>query len=301
MGANESSTNGQIVSGTDGFYPVRPGFTPDPIIDSTLELSSVSVAGETIGPDGNPWKDNWSLTARAGGGTGNTPIRWDLTCLNTLYHQLDDVNNWITFNISVTDNSAGGSTNVIVPIVQKLINVDPSFTSLDSISFSGDRNLNNSIYTATATNGVAVPNITNTPQSKDLSYEIVSQTPDLGPGLNITLEPNENAGTADLYQRNGDASGLFTVVLKVTDSGQDTAEKTLTVVFGEEQINSTFGTAKNRTFSSGLESSGLFWANDYSDVVGNMPSAVDLSARAVYVDPSNSDNDLTFGSTPIDT
>ena len=30
-----------------------------------------------------------------------------------------------------------------------------------------------------------------------------------------------------------------------------------------------------------------------------MPSAVDLSARAVYVDPSNSDNDLTFGSTPI--
>ena len=296
---NESSTNGQIVSGTDGFYPVRPGFTPDPIIDSTLELSSVSVAGETIGPDGNPWKDNWSLTARAGGGTGGSPIRWDLTCLNTLYHQLDDVNNWITFNISVTDNSAGGSTNVIVPIVQKLINVDPSFTSLDSISFSGDRNLNNPIYTATATNGVAVPNITNTPQSKDLSYEIVSQTPDLGPGLNITLEPNENAGTADLYQRNGDASGLFTVVLKVTDSGQDTAEKTLTVVFGEEQINSTFGTAKNRTFSSGLESSGLFWANDYSDVVGNMPSAVDLSARAVYVDPSNSDNDLTFGSTPI--
>ena len=198
---NESSTNGQIVSGTDGFYPVRPGFTPDPIIDSTLELSSVSVAGETIGPDGNPWKDNWSLTARAGGGTGNTPIRWDLTCLNTLYHQLDDVNNWITFNISVTDNSAGGSTNVIVPIVQKLINVDPSFTSLDSISFSGDRNLNNPIYTATATNGVAVPNITNTPQNKDLSYEIVSQTPDLGPGLNITLEPNENAGTADLVSK----------------------------------------------------------------------------------------------------
>ena len=198
---NESSTNGQIVSGTDGFYPVRPGFTPDPIIDSTLELSSVSVAGETIGPDGNPWKDNWSLTARAGGGTGGSPIRWDLTCLNTLYHQLDDVNNWITFNISVTDNSAGGSTNVIVPIVQKLINVDPSFTSLDSISFSGDRNLNNPIYTATATNGVAVPNITNTPQSKDLSYEIVSQTPDLGPGLNITLEPNENAGTADLVSK----------------------------------------------------------------------------------------------------
>ena len=74
----------------------------------------------------------------------------------------------------------------------------PSFTSLDSISFSGDRNLNNPIYTATATNGVAVPNITNTPQNKDLSYEIVSQTPDLGPGLNITLEPNENAGTAEL-------------------------------------------------------------------------------------------------------
>lgn len=290
----------QPVSGPDGFYPVKPGLIPVAIIDSTLELSSVSVAGFTApGPDGNPWKDNWSLTARAEGGTGTTPIRWDLKCLNTLYHQLDDTNNWITFNISVTDNSAGGSTNVIVPIVRKLINVKPSFTSPGSISFSGDRNLNNPIYTAIATNGVAVPNITNTPQSKDLSYEIVSQTPDLGPGLNITLEPNENAGTADLYQRNGDASGLFTVVLKVTDSGQDTAEKTLTVVFGEEQINSTFGTAKNRTFSSGLESSGLFWANDYSDVVGNMPSAVDLSARAVYVDPSNSDNDLTFGGTPI--
>ena len=298
-GQYEDTTNGQTVSGLDGFYPVRPGLIPDPIIDSVLELSSVSIAGETVGPDGNPWKDNWSLTARAGGGTGTTPIRWDLTCLNTLYHQLDDTNNWITFNISVTDNSAGGSTNVIVPIVQKLINRFPSFTSIDSISFSGDRNLNNPIYTATATNGVAVPNITNTPQNKDLSYEIVSQTPDLGPGLNITLEPNESAGTADLYQRNGDASGLFTVVLKVTDSGQDTALKTLTVVFGEEQINSTFGTAKNQPFSTGLESSGLFWANDYSDVVGNMPAAVDLSTRAVYVDSSNANNDLTFGGTPI--
>ena len=296
---SEGSINGDVVSGITGFYPVTPGLIPVAIIDSTLELSSVSVAGETIGPDGNPWKDNWSLTAKPFGGTGNTPIRWDLTCLNTLYHQLDDVNNWITFNISVTDNSAGGSTNVIVPIVQKLINVDPEFTSVDSISFSGDRDLNASIYTATATNGVAVPNITNTPQSKDLSYEIVSQTPDLGPGLNITLEPNASAGTAELFQRNGDASGLFVVVLKVIDSGQEENLKTVNIVFGEEQINSTFGTAKNRNFSSGLESSGLFWANDYSDVVGNMPSAVDLSARAVYVDPSNSDNDLTFGSTPI--
>ena len=289
---DESTTNNEIVSGTVGFYPVRPGLTPDPIIDSVLELSSVSVAGETIGPDGNPWKDNWSLTARAGGGIGADPIKWDLRCLNTLYHQLDDTNNWITFNISVTDNSAGGSTNVIVPIVRKLINVGPSFTSLGSISFSGDRNLDYSIYTATAINGVAASNITNTPQSADLSYEIVSQTPDLGPGLNITLESNESAGTADLYQRNGDASGLFTVVLKVTDSGQDTADLTLTVVFGEEQINSTFGTAKNKLFSEGLESSGLFWANDYSDVVGNMPAAVDLSTRAVY--PG-----LDFGGTPI--
>ena len=289
---DESTTNNQRVSGDVGFYPVRPGLTPDPIIDSVLELSSVSVAGETIGPDGNPWKDNWSLTAQTGGGTGATPIRWDLRCLNTLYHQLDDINNWITFNISVTDNSAGGSTNVIVPIVQRLINVDPLFTSGNSISFSGDRNLNDSIYTATATNGVAVPNITNTLQSADLSYEIVSQTPDLGPGLNITLEPQTALGTAKLFQRNGDASGLFTVVLKVTDSGQGFALKTLTVVFGEEQINSTFGTAKNQPFSTGLESSGLFWANDYSDVVGNMPAAVDLSTRAVY--PG-----LDFGSTPI--
>lgn len=291
-GQYENTVSGQKVSGITGFYPVKPGLTPQPIIDSVLKLSSVSIAGETIGPDGNPWKDNWSLTAIAGGGTGTTPIKWDLTCLNTLYHQLDDVNNWITFNISVTDNSAGGSTNVIVPIVQKLINVKPSFTSPDSISFSGDRDLNNPIYTATATNGVAVPNITNTPQNKDLSYEIISQTPDLGPGLNITLEPNESAGTADLYQRNGDASGLFTVVLKVTDSGEDTAEKTLTVVFGEEQINSTFGTVKNQLFSSGLESSGLFWANDYSNVVSNMPATVNLSARAVY--PA-----LDFGGTPI--
>ena len=209
---DESTTNSTVVSGALGFYPVRPGLTPDPIIDSVLELSSVSIAGETIGPDGNPWKDNWSLTAQTGGGTGATPIRWDLRCLNTLYHQLDDINNWITFNISVTDNSAGGSTNVIVPIVQRLINVDPLFTSGNSISFSGDRNLNDSIYTAIATNGVAVPNITNTLQSADLSYEIVSQSPDLGPGLNITLEPQTALGTAKLFQRNGDASGLFTVV-----------------------------------------------------------------------------------------
>ena len=114
----------------------------------------------------------------------------------------------------------------------------------------------------------------------------------MGPGLNITLEPNESAGTAELFQRNGDASGLFVVVLKVIDSGQGENLKTVNIVFGEEQINSTFGTAKNRSFSSGLESSGLFWANDYSDVVGDMPTDVDFTARAVYPD-------LNFGNTPI--
>ncbi len=290
---SEGSINGDVVSGITGFYPVTPGLIPGPIINSSLTLSSVYIAGTPFGPNGNPWKDNWSLTARAGGGTGTTPIRWDLNCLNTLYHQLDDANNWITFNISVTDNSAGGSSDITVPIVRKLINVNPSFTSEDSINFSGDRNLNDPIYVATATNGVALPNITNTPQSKDLSYEIVSQTPDLGPGLNITLEPNNDEGTAKLYQRNGNASGLFNVVLKVTDSGEGTDLKTLSVVFGEEQINSTFGTANDRDFSIGLQSSGLFWANDYSDVVGNMPAAVDFTARAVYPD-------LSFGNTPID-
>ena len=305
---DESTTNSTVVSGLNGFYPVRPGLIPDPIIDSTLELSSVSIANSTtIGDNQSPWKDNWSLIAEAGGGTGTTPIKWKLRCLKPLYHRLDDINNWITFNILVTDNSAGGSAGVLVPIVQKLINVNPSFTSQDSISFSGDRNLDDSIYTATATNGLAVDanyvaltNITGANAFDNLTYEIVSQTPDLGPGLNITLEPQTALGTAKLFQRNGDASGLFTVVLKVTDSGQGFALKTLTVVFGEEQINSTFGTANNRDFSSGLESSGLFWANDYSDVVGNMPAAVDLSTRAVYVDSSNANNDLTFGGTPID-
>ena len=294
---SESTTNGQKVSGDVGFYPVKPGFTPVPIIDSTLILSSVSVNGSTE-INGTPWKDNWSLTAQPGGGTGATPIKWDLKCLKTLYHRLNDADNWIAFNISVTDNSAGGSANVIVPIIRKLKNTDPEITSPSSISYSGDRDLNASIYTATAKNGLAVENglvvdnVTNANAFDNLSYEIVSQTPDLGPGLNITLEPNESAGTAELFQRNGDASGLFVVVLKVIDSGQGENLKTVNIVFGEEQINSTFGTAKNRSFSSGLESSGLFWANDYSDVVGNMPTDVDFTARAVYPD-------LNFGNTPI--
>jgi hypothetical protein len=301
---NESSVSGDKVSGASGFYPARPGLIPDPIIDSDLVLSSVSVNGSTE-INGIPWKDNWNLIARQGGGVGS-PRLWDLFCANTLYHRLNDADNWITFNISVTDNSAGGSTNVILPIVQKLINVKPSFTSEPSISFSGDRDLNASIYTATAINGLAVdadnvalPNITGANAFDNLSYEIVSQTPDLGLGLNITLEPQVSLGKAELFQRNGDASGLFVVVLKVTDSGQDSSLKTINVVFGEEQINSSFGNAKKQPFSEGLESSGLFWANDYSDVVGDMPADVNFTARAVYVDPNDPDKDLTFGNTPI--
>jgi len=306
---SESSTSADDpISGADGFYPVTPGLIPVAIIDSTLELSSVYINGSPA-INNAPWKDNWSLTARAGGGTGSSPIRWDLRCVNTLYHRLNDADNWITFNISVTDNSASGSTNIIVPIVQKLINVEPEFISGGSISFSGDRDLNTSIYTATAKNGLAVdannvalPNITSANSFDDLSYEIVSQTPDLGSGFNITLESTptqSSAGVAELFQRNGDASGLFVVVLRVTDSGQGSVEKTINIVFGEEQINSTFGTAKKQPFSSGLESSGLFWANDYSDVVGNMPADVNFTARAVYVDPNDPDKDLTFGNTPI--
>jgi len=52
-----------------------------------------------------------------------------------LYHRLNDADNWITFNISVTDNSSGGSANIIVPIVQKLINVKTEFISGISRSF----------------------------------------------------------------------------------------------------------------------------------------------------------------------
>ena len=295
----ESSVPGDIVSGNAGFYPVTPGLVPVAIDDSFLLLESVSI-NDTFSFNNLPWVDNWELVERnPGPGVPGSPKTWDLKCKNTLYHRLNDNLNWIVFNIRVTDNSNGGSSNVLVPITQKLINVNPSFTSEDSISFSGDRNLNDSIYTATATNGlivdsngVALPNITNANAFDDLTYEIVSQTPDLGPGLNITLEPQTTLGTAKLFQRNGDASGLFVVVLKVTDSGGDTERKTINIVFGEEQINYSFGTANNRDFSTGLESSGLFWANDYGDVVGNMPAAVDLSTRAVY--PA-----LDFGGTPI--
>ena len=279
---NESTVSGTVVAGP--FSPTLPGLIPTPIASSTVRLVSV-----TRGINDNITA-NWICEEI---NPGANPTTWQLRSTQIMYYGLDDVDNNFTFNFEVTDNSTGNVNPVIVR--RKLGNVNPSFTSPASVSLLPTRNVADSIYTATAINGLAVDNnnvalanYSNAKSTDDLTYSIVSQTPDKG----IRIVNNSEAGTADLFQDDLSVSGLFNVVLRVEDSGEASADLNLSVVFGKEQLNDSFGSTENYKME-GLQSTGVYWANDYSDVVDNPPTAVNSSARAVYTD-------LQFLDQPID-
>jgi hypothetical protein len=266
----ESTVSGTVVAGP--FSPTLPGLTPTPIASSVVKLTKVERNGLDI-------TSNWTCEENS---PGANPTQWQLTSTATMYYGLNDVDNNFKFIFEVTDNGTGNVNTVVAR--KKLINVSPTFTSPseipvteDTVSLLPTRNVADSIYTCTAENGVATPNFDNAPKTKDLTYSIVSQTPDKG----IRIVNNSEAGTADLFQDDLSVSGLFNVVLRVEDSGEASADLNLSVVFGKEQLNDSFGSTENYKME-GLQSTGVYWANDYSNVVDNPPAAVSSAKRAVY-------------------
>ena len=274
-----------------GFYPTLPGLIPTPILDNTVSL--VSVTRGTLGNE-EDITSNWKpLTINTEAGA-STPRTWNLTTNVTMYRGINDVDNWFTFNFLVTDNTTGGVNPLTVR--KKLKNMPPTWVSSSSKSLLPTRGQNDSIYECIANNGVLEENFTDTPITANLTYEIVSQTPDLG----ITIVNDAPSGTANLFQTDLSASGLFNLVLKVTDSGPNSTELNLSIVFGKQQMNPSFGSG-NSVLSEGLESTGLFWADEYSNVYNDLPTAVNANATSLGWQATATETGLNLPANGFDT
>jgi len=254
----EATEQGQNAT-TGAFSPkIEDDFNGTPMLSSQVTLVSViDGAGENI-------TANWSLLKIETAGQADS---YNLVVEKPMYFSPDALKNTFTFNFRVKDLTTGNIFNM--PITNnRLTNVDPTINSIEDQVFQGDRNLNQGLFTLSGVNGCVQPNSTNTPTNAGLTYQKISQFPE--------NPPLQFLSNAVVYEPTGDASGKYTATFQVTDSGGGTAQTSVNLLFGEEQMNEEFGAAKNRPFLKGLESGGIYWASNYQTCIseGPIPNAV---------------------------
>ena len=264
----EATEQGQNAT-TGAFSPkIEDGFNGTPMLSSQVTLVSViDGVGENI-------TANWSLLKIETAGQADS---YNLVVQNPMYFSPDALKNTFTFNFRVKDLTTGNIFNM--PITNnRLTNVDPTINSIEDQVFQGDRDLNQGLFTLSGVNGCVQPNSTNTPTNAGLTYQKISQFPE--------NPPLQFLSNAVVYEPTGDASGKYTATFQVTDSGGGTDQTSVNLLFGEEQINEDFGTAKNVAFLEGLESGGIYWASNYQTCIseGPIPNAVNNtnSGRVAY-------------------
>ena len=269
---NQTEATEQSQNATTGaFSPkIEDGFNGTPMLSSQVTLVSViDGAGENI-------TANWSLLKIETAGQADS---YNLVVEKPMYFSPDALKNTFTFNFRVKDLTTGNIFNM--PITNnKLTNVDPTINSIDEDQvFQSDRDLNQGLFTLSGVNGCVQPNSTNTPTNAGLTYQKISQFPE--------NPPLQFLSNAVVYEPTGDASGKYTATFQVTDSGGGTDQTSVNLLFGEEQMNEEFGTAKNRPFLNGLESGGIYWASNYQTCIsdGPIPNAVNNtnSGRIAYI------------------
>jgi hypothetical protein len=267
----EATEQGQNAT-TGAFSPkIEDGLNGTPMLSSQVTL--VSVFDGTPTPSQNITA-NWSLLKITTAGQADS---YNLVVQNPMYFSPDALKNTFTFNFRVKDLTTGNIFNM--PITNnRLTNVDPTINSIEDQVFQGDRDLNQGLFTLSGVNGCVQPNSTNTPTNAGLTYQKISQFPE--------NPPLQFLSNAVVYEPTGDASGKYTATFQVTDSGGGTDQTSVNLLFGEEQINEDFGTAKNVAFLEGLESGGIYWASNYQTCIseGPIPNAVNNtnSGRVAY-------------------
>ena len=268
----EATENGQNATASP-FAPRIESTTIDggvPITNSVVTLLSV------VDGSGNPVTGNWNLIS-LGKTEGLTYDRYNLQVVNSMYFSPTLNLNTFTFNFGVTDEDTSNTFNMSITGV--LINVQPNISiDIPSPVLSPERDNDVAIAQLSGTNGTVTPNSTNTPVNANLTYKILNQNPSTP-----VLELRSNNA---IYEASGNASGAYTFTAQVTDSGEATAVIDTRIVFGKEEINADFGSASGISLTTGLESTGVYWASNYQDpsFFDNPPASVtnDSSGREVY-------------------
>ena len=205
---SEADPIGTAVTGE--FAPLD--ITDQPINSSVVTLNSV------VDGTGTP-RSGWELVEVPG-----TPNRWYLKTTSNFYYGVNgSTKESYTFTLGVL----GGGINSTLTATGSLTNVAPTITCPASVPVQQGET---TVATFTGVNGSIVAG---NKQTENLTWELVSTTPSLN-----TLSINPTTGV--MTESSGEASGVTSAVIKLSDAGGLSTTCTTNIVFGEEPANCGF-------------------------------------------------------------
>ena len=244
-----------------------------PITNSTVRLLNV-IDGTGV-PRKNMYTNNQGDLEKIQ--VAGQPDAWKIPVLDPSYYSTEAAENTFTFSFEVRDDDATNPRFQTKSVTNlNLGNKSPELLPLNNpgstpISVPSTRIRDNKIATFTGQNGFAgSTTFGSTAINEDLSFTIKSgsQSPSSPP---LELNPD----TGELFEKSGLAFGVYVFDLILTDSGgaSDAQETSISVLFGEEPINDSFGKKENIDLTGGLESVGVYWAaaTNYSNMIGSTP------------------------------
>jgi len=250
----EASGSGDVV--LNNFTATLPGLgigAPIPLASSEITLLSV------IDGNSNNLTADWSLES----GTNLGYDTYTLKVVNPKYFETNQLSNVFTFTFNVKSTGVDaidyGPTSISGI---RLGNVSPSITNANLFtSIPGDRtDPTVPIFTFEGVNGAVNPPLNNV---TDLSWSISNQNPPSDPLISI------DQSTGKLYAPL-DITGAYSFTITLTDSGGATTTAQIGAVAGEELVNSNFGkywSADPLDLLKTIQSSALFWCDDYSNAL----------------------------------
>ena len=277
----EANVTSDIV--LENFTATLPGLgigAPTPLVTSEITLLSV------IDGNSNNITADWSL--EPGENLGHDT--YNLRVVNPKYFETNQLSNVFTFTFNVKSTGVDaidyGPTSISGI---RLGNVSPSITNANYFtSIPGDRtDPTIPIFTFEGVNGAVAP----LDNVADLSWSISNQNPPSDPLISI------DRSTGELYAPL-DITGAYSFTITLTDSGGATATAQIGAVAGEELINSNFGKYWNANpldLSKRIQSSALFWCDDYSNALdgpypGNYNEARTGGLQAIELPQSGFNN-----------
>jgi hypothetical protein len=254
---SEADPIGTAVTGE--FAPLD--ITDQPINSSVVTLNSV------VDGTGTP-RSGWELVEVPG-----TPNRWYLKTTSNFYYGVNgSTKESYTFTLGVV----GGGINSTLTATGSLTNVAPTITPCNA-STSVQQG-ETTVATFTGVNGSIVAG---NKQTENLTWELVSTTPSLN-----TLSINPTTGV--MTESSGEASGVTSAVVKLSDAGGLSTTCTTNIVFGEDPANCGF----NNTIFSYIPSViatknqayGIYWVSNKTNASANEPISRNQGGLALELD-----------------
>jgi len=241
---SEADPIGTAVTGE--FAPLD--ITDQPINSSVVTLNSV------VDGTGTP-RSGWELVEVPG-----TPNRWYLKTTSNFYYGVNgSTKESYTFTLGVL----GGGINSTLTATGSLTNVAPTITPCNA-STSVQQG-ETTVATFTGVNGsIAAGN----KQTENLTWELVSTTPSLN-----TLSINPTTGV--MTESSGEASGVTSAVIKLSDAGGLSTTCTTNIIFGEEPTNCGFNNTIFPYIPSVIaiqnQAYGIYWVANKTNASANEP------------------------------